>query len=142
MLDQPALATDADYVTMPDRVRNRDRLLALVRDILATRPRAYWLARMRDAGVPGGAINSVAEAFDGAEIAQRGLVTTIPHATAGTIPNVALSIRLHGTPLADPVAAPRLGQHTTQVLRDLLGYDAERIQGLVDCGVVRQAAGT
>ena len=97
--------------------------------------------RMRDAGVPGGAINSVAEAFDGAEIAQRGLVTTIPHPTAGTVPNVALSIRLHGTPLADPVAAPRLGQHTTQVLRDLLGYDAERIRGLVDGGVVRQAAG-
>ena len=140
VLDQPALATHADYATMADRVRNRDRLLALVREMLATRPRAYWLARMREAGGPGGAINSIAEAFDGAEIAQRGLVTSIPHPTAGSIPNVALSIRLHGTPLADPVAAPRLGQHTAEILRDLLGYDAAHVQGLVDSGVVRQAS--
>ncbi|MGE0224798.1 MAG: CaiB/BaiF CoA transferase family protein [Acetobacteraceae bacterium] len=137
VLDRPELATQADYATTPDRIRNRDALLEIVQEILRSRPRAHWLARMNQAGVPGGAINSIAEAFDGEEIAARGLVSTIPHPTAGSVPNVALSIRLHGTPLADPVAAPTLGQHTDAVLRDLLGYDAARIAALREKGVVR-----
>ena len=43
---------------------------------------------------------------------------------------------VEGTPLADPVAAPTLGQHTDQVLREVLGYDATRIAALRDAGVI------
>ncbi|MDR3535735.1 MAG: CoA transferase, partial [Acetobacteraceae bacterium] len=131
-------ATDPDFATTPARTRNRDRVMALVGEIMATRPRAHWLAKMREAGVPAGAINSVAEAFTSPEIAARGLLSAIPHPVAGTVPNVAPAFRLHGTPLADPIAAPMLGQHTDEILREVLGYDDARIAALAENGVVRR----
>lgn len=134
-------ARDPEYATTPARVRNRDRLLEEVGAVLRQAPRAHWLEKMRSAGVPAGAINSVAEAFDGPDIAARGLVSHIPHPTVGSVPNVALTIRMRDTPLAPPVAAPTLGQHTREVLRDLLGYDDAAIAGLAERGVVRLGGG-
>ena len=52
------------------------------------------------------------------------------------MPNIALSFRMAGTPLVDPVAAPTLGQHSVEVLRDTLGYDQARIDALIANGVV------
>jgi formyl-CoA transferase len=134
VLERPDLA--AAYATVTDRIRDRDRLLATVGDILRTAPRGHWLERMRAASVPAGAINSIAEAFDGPDIAARGLVSTIPHPVAGTVPNIALPFRMQGTPLADPVAAPTLGQHSVEILRDVLGYDQARIDSLITAGIV------
>jgi formyl-CoA transferase len=139
VLGQPSLATDPEYATTPARVRNRDRLMSLVGEIMATQNRDHWLVRMREAGVPAGSINSVAEAFTSPEIEARDLLSTIPHPTAGAVPNVAPSFRLHGTPLADPVAAPTLGQHTAEILREVLGYDDARIGALAKSGAVRLA---
>ena len=136
VLDRPDLAEHADYARSRERVRNRDAVIEIVAAILKTKPRAHWLEKMRAAGVPAGAINSVAEAFTSPEMAARGLVTGIPHPVAGTVPNVALAFRMHGTPLADPVAAPRLSQHATEVLSGVLGYDADRIAALMASGVV------
>jgi formyl-CoA transferase len=139
VLGRPDWARHPDYATTPARVRNRDQLLAAVGDVLRSAPRAVWLEKMRAVGVPGGAINSVAEAFDGPDITARGLLSRIPHPTAGSVPNVALSIRMRDTPLVPPVAAPILGQHTAAVLRDLLGYSDAEIAGLEARGVVKQA---
>ncbi|MEA2732387.1 MAG: hypothetical protein QOF70_6862, partial [Acetobacteraceae bacterium] len=66
------------------------------------------------------------------------LVSALPHAAGGTVPNIALSFRLSGTPLADPVAAPTLGQHSREVLRDLLGYSPAEIDALAQRGVIHQ----
>ena len=136
VLGRPELAAHPDYARTPDRTRNRDALMAIVREILLTRPRAVWLAKMRAAGVPAGAINSIAEAFGSPEMAARGLVHAIPHPKAGTVPNIRLPFQLHGTPLADPVAAPGLSEHAVEILRDVLGYDRARIDALAASGAV------
>jgi len=136
VLERPDLAAHPDYASTPDRIRNREALLAIVSSVLLTRGRADWLPRMRSAGVPAGAVNSLAEAFGSDEMAARGMVTAIPHPTAGSVPNIRLPFRMAGTPLADPVAAPGLGQDSAAVLRDLLGYDAGRIEALVASGAV------
>jgi crotonobetainyl-CoA:carnitine CoA-transferase CaiB-like acyl-CoA transferase len=54
-------------------------------------------------------------------------VTRILHRLAGWIPNVALSLRYSRAPVADPVAVPDVGEYTDAVLRDLLGYDEDRV---------------
>ena len=136
-LGHPELASNPDYATTQARTKNRDQLMAIVGELMSTQPRDYWLSKLRSAGVPAGAINSVAEAFSSADMAARGLLSAIPHPLGGTVPNVAPSFRLHGTPLVDPTAAPTLGQHTTEILRDVLGYDEARVQELATTGAVK-----
>ncbi len=137
VLGRPDLAEHPDYAKTAERIRNRDALMAIVREIVLAKPRAYWLPRMREAGVPAGAINSIAEAFGSEEMAARGLVSRIPHPEAGSVPNIRLPFKLHGTPLADPVAAPGLGQHSTEVLRDVLGYDDAAVESARASGAIR-----
>jgi crotonobetainyl-CoA:carnitine CoA-transferase CaiB-like acyl-CoA transferase len=136
VLECPDLAENPDYAKTPERVRNRDRLMAIIKDILKAQPRTYWLPKMRAAGVPAGAINSIAEAFGSAEMQARGMVHAIPHPVVGSVPNIRLPFQLHGTPLADPVAAPGFSQDATAILRDVLGYDAARIEQLITSGAV------
>ena len=137
VLDRPDLADNSAYATTAGRIQHRDEILAIVGRLLAARDRAHWLTRMRDAGVPGGAIASVAEAFGSQVMADREMLSEIPHPTAGTVPNVRLPFRMAGTPLADPVAAPALGQHSEAVLRDVLGYGDAAVAALRDSGTVR-----
>ena len=83
------------------------------------------------------AINSVAEAFGSAEMRDRSLLSAIPHPTEGTVPNIRLPFQMARTPLADPVAAPTLGQHSEAVLREVLGYADPAIARLRTSGAVR-----
>jgi formyl-CoA transferase len=62
-------------------------------------------------------------------------VSEIPHPSAGTVPNIETPLNLSLTPAIDPVAAPLLGQHTRDVLRDTLGYDDAKIAALAEAGV-------
>jgi formyl-CoA transferase len=118
------------------RVQNRNRLLKILGDIFLTDTRSNWSDRLRAAGVPGGPINNLAEAFGSELMQSRGLVSEVPHAEAGTVPNIALAFRLFGTPLADPVGAPVLGQHSAEVLREVLGFGSEEIAALARRGVI------
>lgn len=136
VLGRPDLAEHPEYAKTAGRVRNRDAVIDIVTAILKTKPRAHWLEKMREANVPGGAINSISQAFTSPEMAERGLVSGIPHPTAGIVPNVALAFRMHGTPLVDPVAAPRLSQHAADILTGVLGYNAEQVEGLMENGAV------
>ena len=136
VLERPDLADHPDFARTPDRIRNREVLLMLLRDILQTKPRAHWLTRMREAGVPAGAINSLKDAFGSEEMKAREIVSFIPHPTAGQVPNIRLPFKLHGTPLADPIAAPGLSDHATIILRDTLKYDDARVESLMRSGAV------
>jgi len=91
---------------------------------------------MRAAGVPCGRVRTVGEAIRSPEARERAVVTRIPHPTVGWVPNVRSPIRYAGTPVTDPVAAPAVGQHTEQVLSELLGYDRERLVKLTESGVL------
>jgi len=137
VLDRQDLADNPVYATTSGRIEHQEEILAIVSGALLKRDRAHWLGRMREAGVPGGAIASVAEAFGSPEMRDRGMVSVIPHPAAGTVPNIRLPFRMEGTPLADPVAAPGLGEHSEWVLRDVLGYGDAAVEGLRGSGAVK-----
>lgn len=134
VLDRPELATDPRFVSSAGRRDNRAALMPVVAAALARGPRDGWLAKMHAAGVPAGAIRTVAEALNAPEVRQRGLLSEIPHPRLGRVPNVGLSVRLSATPIVDPVAAPELGAQTRQVMSGLLGCDPARIAALADAG--------
>ena len=136
VLDRADLASTEAYATGPDRIRRREELFAILGDAFAQRPWSHWQSRMRAAGVPCGQVRTVGEAIRSPEAAERAIVTRIPHPTVGWVPNVRSPIRYSRTPIMDPVAAPAVGQHTQQVLSELLGYDGERLARLAESGVL------
>jgi crotonobetainyl-CoA:carnitine CoA-transferase CaiB-like acyl-CoA transferase len=139
VLGRPDLATDPRFVTNNDRAANRPALHAILDEIFGSRPRAEWMKRLQGANVPAGPVRTIAEAFASAEMEARGIATEIPHPTAGTVPNIASPLRFSLTPPADPVAAPLLGQHTKEILAELLGYDDDRMAALAGTGVFGKA---
>jgi crotonobetainyl-CoA:carnitine CoA-transferase CaiB-like acyl-CoA transferase len=128
------LASAEIYATGAERIRRREELFAILGDVFAQQPWSHWQSRMRAAGVPCGQVRTVGEAIRSPEARERGIVTRIPHDTMGWVPNVNLPIRYSRTPIADPVAAPAVGQHTEAVLRELLGYADEQLARLAEAG--------
>lgn len=128
VLNMPEIADDPALFAPRDRLAQKERVVGLVQEAFRKDTRDNWLAKLRAASVTAGAVRTIAEAVRSEEVAQRGLVTHIPHPTAGTVPNVALPMRFSDTPVVAPVAAPMLSQHTEEVLREALGFDDKQIE--------------
>ncbi len=134
VIDRPDLAAAEIYASGPDRIQRREELFAILGEVFAKQTWSHWQSRMRASGVPCGQVRTVGEAIRSPEARERKLVTRIPHEHVGWVPNVALPIRYSHTPVVDPVAAPAVGQHTDVILRELLGYDDERMADLAKAG--------
>ena len=130
----PDVADDPAYATNKDRVARREQLFALLQDAFLKQPWAHWQGRMREASVPCGVLRSVGEAIRSPEARAQDIVTRIPHPTLGWVPNIALPIRYGQTPLADPKPAPRIGEHTPQVLAEWLGHGPQTFDRLAGAG--------
>jgi formyl-CoA transferase len=126
----PALATDPRYATNPARVSHRDELVALIAERLATRTAAEWLAALEAAQVPCGPINDLAQVFEDPQVLHRGMVATLGHPAAGQVRVVANPVRFSATPARSERAPPQLGEHTAEILGDLLGLSAEALKDL------------
>jgi crotonobetainyl-CoA:carnitine CoA-transferase CaiB-like acyl-CoA transferase len=124
------LASDPRFVTNPLRAKNRTVLVPMLANIMKTRSVGDWYADFDAAGVPSGPINGFAEVFADPQIRHREMLMRLPHASAGTVPQVANPVRFSATPIAYHHAPPVLGQHTSEVLRDVLSFDDERIAAL------------
>jgi len=140
VLDRADLATHPDYATVAGRGENRDALNQILCELLRRDTRENWLEKMHAAGVPVGPVSTVSEVLAGDVIRQRGLLSQIPHPTAGMVPNIAPPFRLSATPAANPRAAPTLGQHTSEVLANVLGYGRSDIERLAATGALGAAA--
>jgi crotonobetainyl-CoA:carnitine CoA-transferase CaiB-like acyl-CoA transferase len=134
VLQKSELAADPRYASGGSRSAHRDELFAQLGEVFATHEWAYWQQRMRQAGVPCGLVRTVGEAIRSAEAKDHQVVTRIAHPIVGEVPNVRLPIRYSETPLANPVAAPSVGQHTREVLESVLSLDSARIDALSDGG--------
>ena len=127
---RPELATDARFARNQDRVRNRAVLVPLLEALLKTRAKADWLGALEAAKVPCGAINDLGEVFADPQVRERGMVHQWDHPLAGPVNLVASPLKLGGTPVRTDLPPPLLGEHTDEVLREVLGWDDERIARL------------
>src|SRR5690606_3808330 len=132
----PELASDARYRTNRARVLNRKTLIPRLEGILASQPNAYWLEKIRAAGIPAGSVRSVPEALDAPEIAARGLIADTPDARHGSDRLMRSPMKWRGTPQRAPVAPQRLGEHTEHILHSVLNSSQEQIQAWCDAGVI------
>jgi formyl-CoA transferase len=130
------LAEDERFVTNGKRIAHRAELTRILSGIMAERTMRDWLAALEGAGVPCGPINDLKQVFEEPQAMARGLRMELPHPTAGKVSLVRSPMRFSATPVEQGVPPPTLGQHTEQVLRDLLRKDASEIARLRADGVV------
>ncbi|ACG78951.1 acyl-CoA transferase/carnitine dehydratase [Phenylobacterium zucineum HLK1] len=135
-LGRPEMAADARFATRQARVQNVAALTREMEEVLATRPRRRWIELFQAAGVMCAPINTIADAFEDPQVRHRGIVVKTPHPTAGETPLIASPIRLSKTPVRPFATPPRLGQHTEEVLGEVLGMDAGEIEQLRSKGAV------
>jgi formyl-CoA transferase len=133
---RPELADDPRFRTNPDRVRNREVLLPLVRDIVRGRSSADWLAALEAAGVPCGPINNMQQVFENPQVRHRGMRVDIPHPLGVSVPTVASPMRFSETPVEYRVPPPLLGQHTREILGTLLGKTDAELDALAAAGII------
>jgi len=134
VLERPDIAHDPVLSKRDNRLKQRDFLFQLMEEAFAKRPWSYWQPRLRTAGVPCGRVRTLAEALASDEARERGLVERIPHPVKGWIPNIATPLRLDRTPALPARAAPAVGADTETVLREILGWDEQKVGAAREAG--------
>lgn len=136
VIGEPLLAVDPRYATNNARVAHRGELVPYLQQRLSMRPAAEWLAALEKAVVPANPVNRIDQVFDDPQVQARGLRIELPHTGGGNVAMVRNPLKFSATPLQYTQAAPVLGQHTAQVLDEVLGMDAVRLRELQGLGVV------
>ncbi|MDR7050778.1 formyl-CoA transferase [Duganella sp. 3397] len=130
------LALHERYATNPLRVKHREELVPLLAEMVLRQSRAFWIDQLEAVGVPCGPINNLDDVYSNPQVLARGIVTEVPHPTAGTVKLVRNPMRLSASPADNAVAPPLLGQHTEDIVRDLLGHSDAEIAALRAKGVL------
>ena len=133
-LGVPELAEDDRFRTFADRFTNRDVLVSLLHARFTTRTTADWLDRLRGR-VPCAPVNDVRQALADPQVLARDMIVEVEHPEFGTLREVRSPVRTEGE-IRRPRRAPRLGEHTDPILRDVLGYSASTIARLRSAGVI------
>lgn len=134
----PELGHDPRFATNAQRVQNRDALYARLVPLFQERGKAEWVDGLTAVGVPCGPVNTIAEVFEDPQIRHREMRIDMPHPLAedGTVPLLGNPIKMSATPPAYERPPPFLGQHTDEVLEELLALDQAERDRLRAAGVI------
>ncbi len=133
---RPEIAADPRFATNPARIANRAEVTKIVNEITGAKTQHYWVDGLAGAGVPCSPVNDIAQVFEDPQVKARGMRIEMPHASGATIPLIASPIKMSKTPPAYRRAPPVCGQHTDEVLGELLGLDSKAVADLRARGIV------
>ncbi len=130
------LLADARFATNPARVENRQLVTDTLTPTMRSKPTAEWVDMLEALKIGCGPINTLKEVFADPQVQARGMVVEMMHASGVPVKVIANPVRLSETPADYRVAPPQLGEHTEEILRDLLGVSAREFNKLRDKGIV------
>jgi crotonobetainyl-CoA:carnitine CoA-transferase CaiB-like acyl-CoA transferase len=135
-IGHPELADDPLYLTTTDRMNNRDTLIPKLQAVFMTRTYEEWEALLLANDIPVGAINNIAQVVEHPQVQARKPFIEMDHPKVGKVRGVGSPVRLSKTPAEVRTPAPTHGQHTREVMREVLGMGDDEIDALVKKGVV------
>jgi formyl-CoA transferase len=136
LLGHPEWLADRRFATDAERVRNREALASAIEEVMSTSTRADWLARFEAAGIPSGPINDYAQVFADPQVAARDMVVEVDHPVLGRLRGLGSPVKMSATPLNSHRRAPRLGEHTDEVLRKA-GMGDDELREMRAAGAIR-----
>jgi crotonobetainyl-CoA:carnitine CoA-transferase CaiB-like acyl-CoA transferase len=134
----PDLSKDARFTRNSDRVIHREDIVRILSEHFMQDTADAWIDRIYPRGVPVGAINDIAQALDEPQVKARNMLVHIPHPLNKDFVTVGSPIKLSGTPVEYPRAAPMLGEHTDALLKRLAGLDDMALESLKARGIIEQ----
>jgi len=138
-LGLPELAEDPCFETNAGRVENRAGLEATLAAHFKTQPRAVWLERLQQANVPATPVNDLEEVFADPQLHARAMRQALPHPLLGRVDLVGSPLRhLSRTPAQLGAPPPLLGEHTGELLKEVLGLSEAEVRALEDAGVIKR----
>lgn len=140
VIGEPALADDPRYATNAARVAHRDELVPHLQAVLGRREAAHWLQALEAAQVPSNPVNRIDQVFDDPQVQARGLRIEVPHASGAAVAMVRNPVRFSATAIQPQHAAPVLGQHTGEVLAEILAMREPDLAQLQADGVIAGAS--
>ncbi len=134
----PDAASDPRFLTNDLRVRNRDAVTPMMRQATVAKTTAEWVDGLAPLGVPCAPVNTVPQAFEDPQIQHRGMAIEMDHpiADGGKCRLIGNPIKMSETPVSYRRPPPMIGQHTDEVLEEVLGMDAAARQRLRDSGII------
>jgi len=138
VLHRPELMDRPEYGSSRSRAEHSDQLAEELEEILRAQPTASWVKALDTAGVPGGPVLTYSQALEQPQVAAREMVVDIDHPKIGRMRALGMPAKLSETPATIRRAAPLLGQHSQEILREG-GFDHIQIQEWIEQGIVAQA---
>ena len=137
VLEIPEAADDPRFTDIQQRMMNCGECIALLDAALAKRSRPEWIERLRTGGdFIFTIVNSVNDLPDDPQMRANDYITTFAHPSFGPTEVVGLPVHLSATPGAIRLPAPEFGQHTEEILTEVLGYSWERVGALKELEVI------
>jgi crotonobetainyl-CoA:carnitine CoA-transferase CaiB-like acyl-CoA transferase len=130
------LVRDPRYETNERRVENRETLIPFLQGEFRRRRRDEWIGALQSLGFPCAPVYTLDEIFVDPQVLHRGMLVEMKHPKAGKIKQIGSVIKFSGTPCVVESPPPLLGEHTEEVLRDVAGYDDEKIARLRKAGAI------
>tara|TARA_R110002110_G_scaffold82082_8_gene213447 strand:+ start:3174 stop:4391 length:1218 start_codon:yes stop_codon:yes gene_type:complete len=136
--ERPDIAQDPQYATNSARLKNRDAITDLLTPIIQAKPSQHWLEGLEARSVSCGPINTIKQVFDDPQVLARDMKISMPHAATGgaEIDIVGSPIKMSETGVTYRHAPPTLGQHTDEVLQEVLDLTADDIAKLKANGTI------
>ena len=136
VIEKPELAGDPKFDANDKRVVHREELVPMLAEVFAAKPADYWLQQLKAVKIPCGRVNTMDRVFNHPQIEPRNMVVEVDHPTAEKIKLVGIPVKYSETPGAIRHPPPLLGQHTEEILSELLGYTEAEIDALRKEGAV------
>lgn len=135
-VDRPELIDDERFHTNALRTENHASLFPILADIMCRRTTDAWVEALEAIGVPCGPVNTVDKVANDPQVLARDMIAEVEHDTTGTVQIPGIPIKLSETPGQINAPAPNLGEHTSEVLTNLLKLAVEEVNQLKQNGVV------
>jgi crotonobetainyl-CoA:carnitine CoA-transferase CaiB-like acyl-CoA transferase len=135
-MGQSGLVTHADYLDVPSRMAHIDALETIVGDWLGAQTIDAAGAKLTQAGIPWGPVNTIADVVTSPQIAAREMMLDVEHPTLGTLKLPGIPVKLSASPGTVRKAPPVVGEDTDAVLRELLGFTDAEIEKLRADGAI------